>query len=273
MSTTAAMSATVPDCMWLRPWRLRPTPRTVPWPSSSISKTRALANSVPMSSAVQAASASPLVALPDAAPEGHQACPRCSAEADRRSRRVARCPSRRVPLPWAISGRPPPRPSIAARPSRTRSPAAMPRRDEVVADRHEQLRLVGLEAERDHARSASAADVLRRRPSARRSTRTGRRTRRGARPARPVLGPRRRARRASAGPLPPPGLQPPASSRAARPGAPRSGPRAASAVWAPAASAAALERRRRGRAGSASAPAPVSASIRRMPGADATARR
>ncbi len=56
LSTTAAMSATVPDCMCDRPWRLRPTPRTVPWPWSSISKTRALANSVPMSSAVQAAS-------------------------------------------------------------------------------------------------------------------------------------------------------------------------------------------------------------------------
>src|SRR4051794_31609966 len=53
------MSATVPDDMWLRPWRLRPTPRTVPFPSSPISKTRALANSVPMSSAVQAASDSP----------------------------------------------------------------------------------------------------------------------------------------------------------------------------------------------------------------------
>ena len=58
LSTTAAMSATVPDDMWLRPWRLRPTPRTVPWPSSPISKTSALANSVPMSSAVQAARAS-----------------------------------------------------------------------------------------------------------------------------------------------------------------------------------------------------------------------
>ena len=32
LSTTAAMSATVPDCMCDRPWRLRPTPRTVPWP-------------------------------------------------------------------------------------------------------------------------------------------------------------------------------------------------------------------------------------------------
>ena len=30
LSTTAAMSATVPDCMCERPCRLRPTPRTVP---------------------------------------------------------------------------------------------------------------------------------------------------------------------------------------------------------------------------------------------------
>ena len=56
LSTTAAMSATVPDCMCERPWRWRPTPRIVPWPCSSISKTRAFANSVPTSSAVQAAS-------------------------------------------------------------------------------------------------------------------------------------------------------------------------------------------------------------------------
>ena len=59
LSTTAAMSATVPDCMCDRPWRRRPTPRTVPWPASSISKTSALANSVPMSSAVQAAGTGP----------------------------------------------------------------------------------------------------------------------------------------------------------------------------------------------------------------------
>ena len=51
----APMSATVPDCMWARPWRLRPTPRTVPCPLSSISKTSALANSVPTSRAVHAA--------------------------------------------------------------------------------------------------------------------------------------------------------------------------------------------------------------------------
>ena len=55
LSTTAAMSATVPDCMCERPWRLRPTPRTVPCPLPSMSKTSALANSVPTSSAVQAA--------------------------------------------------------------------------------------------------------------------------------------------------------------------------------------------------------------------------
>ena len=39
LSTTALMSVTVPDCIWARPWRLRPTPRTVPMPASSISKT------------------------------------------------------------------------------------------------------------------------------------------------------------------------------------------------------------------------------------------
>ena len=59
LSTTAAMSATVPDCMWLRPWRRRPTPRTVPCPASSISNTSALANSVPTSSAVHAAGTGP----------------------------------------------------------------------------------------------------------------------------------------------------------------------------------------------------------------------
>ena len=57
LSTTAAMSATVPDCMCDRPCRFRPTPRTTPWPVSSISNTSAFANSVPMSSAVHAARA------------------------------------------------------------------------------------------------------------------------------------------------------------------------------------------------------------------------
>src|SRR5688500_14641704 len=58
LSTTAEMSATVPDCMCARPWRLRPTPRTVCLPSSPTSKTSAFANSVPISSAVHDASLS-----------------------------------------------------------------------------------------------------------------------------------------------------------------------------------------------------------------------
>ena len=65
------------------------------------------------------------------------------------------------PLPWAISGRPPPRPSMAGIASRTRSPADSPFADEVVADGHEQLRLVALEPERDHAGPDGPADVLR----------------------------------------------------------------------------------------------------------------
>ena len=41
--------------------------------------------------------------------------------------RAAGSPSRRVPLPWAISGRPPPLPSMRGAAARTRSPAAIPR--------------------------------------------------------------------------------------------------------------------------------------------------
>ena len=69
-------------------------------------------------------------------------------------------PSRFVPLPWAISGRPPPLPSMWAVAVRTRSPAAIPRCDEVVADGHEDLRFVGVEAEREDARRHEAAEVL-----------------------------------------------------------------------------------------------------------------
>ncbi len=50
-STTAGMSATVPDCMCDRPCRCRPTPVTTAPSPSSCSKTSALAYSVPMSSA------------------------------------------------------------------------------------------------------------------------------------------------------------------------------------------------------------------------------
>src|SRR6476469_8075219 len=65
-----------------------------------------------------------LIPLPDPAPEGHQAV---AARAARTAPSASASPSRRVPLPCAISGRPPPRPSIACIASRTRSPAATPR--------------------------------------------------------------------------------------------------------------------------------------------------
>ena len=110
LSTTAAMSATVPDCMCDRPWRLRPTPRTVPWPFGSMSKTSALANSVPTSSAVQAASRS----LESRCQMRRQKAIRPRSRAWPGSRRARReGPSRRVPRPWAMAGLPPPRPSIA----------------------------------------------------------------------------------------------------------------------------------------------------------------
>ena len=125
LSTTAAMSATVPDCMCDRPCRLRPTPRTVPCPAASISKTSALANSVPTSSAVQAASASSPSRCQIRRQKAIRPPVRVAAR-DRRERRLAGRP-RRVPLPWAISGRPPPRPSIAGIAAVTRSPAEIPR--------------------------------------------------------------------------------------------------------------------------------------------------
>ncbi len=158
LSTTAAMSATVPDCMWDRPWRLRPTPRTVPWPSSPISKTRAFANSVPMSSAVQMASASPLSRWRI---RRQKAIQPALVKAVRIASIAWPSPSAFVPLPCAISGRPPPRPSIAVTASFTRSAGRNAARDEVVADRHEDLGLVALEPQRDHAVVEGAADVLR----------------------------------------------------------------------------------------------------------------
>src|SRR5262249_22492140 len=65
------------------------------------------------------------VALEDPAEEGHAQA--AAVNRDRTESSAAPRPSRRAPLPWAISGRPPPLPSIAAIASRTRSPAAMPR--------------------------------------------------------------------------------------------------------------------------------------------------
>ena len=124
LSTTAAMSATVPDCMCDRPCRLRPTPRTVPWPSGSMSKTSALANSVPTSSAVQAANAS----LASRCQIRRQKAIRPRSRDGPGSRPAHRpAPSRRVPRPWAMFGRPPPRPPSAGIAALTRSPAEIPR--------------------------------------------------------------------------------------------------------------------------------------------------
>ena len=162
LSTTAAMSATVPDCMCDRPWRLRPTPRTVPWPSGSMSKTSALANSVPTSSAVQAASAS----LASRCQIRRQKAIRLRSRDGPRIAASAACgsPSRRVPSPWAICGRPPPLPSIAGIAAVDEVAGRDPAGDEVVGDRHEELRLVGVEGEGDDARAERDAEVLRMRP-------------------------------------------------------------------------------------------------------------
>ena len=200
LSTTAPMSATVPDCMWARPWRLRPTPRTVPWPRSSMSKTSALANSVPMSRAVQAAQLLAAVALPEPPQEGHagSACPtrrRTWRRAPRGSppaRREARPAG--SPFPWAISGRPPPLPSRAAMAARTRSPAEIPRATRSSETVDEELRLVGVEREGDHARAEDRPDVLRGALDGVDRLPRPRPARRGGRPARP---PRRRAARSA----------------------------------------------------------------------------
>src|SRR4029079_10743336 len=67
------------------------------------------------------------IALPDPPPEGHQA-PFASAEMrDSIAPSAAASPSRFVPRPWAIPGRPPPRPSSAGIATVTSSPAESPR--------------------------------------------------------------------------------------------------------------------------------------------------
>ena len=230
-----------------------------------------------MSSAVQAAERRPLVAVPDAAQERHLrrlAAPAGGAvsRGRRRGRPTAArtaaiaspSPSRRVPLPWAISGRPPPRPSIALTACLDERAGGDATRDEVVADRDEQLRLVGIEAERDDAARQRAADVLgealervdrleveRSRPRTRRPGATSS-ARRGdvAR----ASGGRRRAPAFGGG----------ASSRAARPGARRSAPRPPPADVRPTASAARSSGANRSSI-RRSAAAPVTASMRRIP--------
>src|SRR3954447_15559290 len=177
LSTTAAMSATVPDCMCDRPWRLRPTPRTVPCPVSSISNTSALANSVPMSSAVQAAGTPPsprphmrrrndtqAASSAGPTPAGPAAgLTRSGAVGHRgphgRDRVPEPLPSRALPLchlgPAATAAIDAAHGALDERTGRDAT------RDEVVAHRDEQLRLVRVEPERDDAARQRPTEVLR----------------------------------------------------------------------------------------------------------------
>ena len=135
----------------------------------SISKTSALANSVPDVESRARGQRIALVALEEAAPEGHQLDQSrvavrwpsrawLGALADASSALGSR--SRRVPRAWAISGRPPPLPSITGAPDcDQRAAAETPALHEVVADGHEQLRLVRLERERDDAVAELGAHV------------------------------------------------------------------------------------------------------------------
>ena len=262
LSTTAAMSATVPDCMCDRPWRLRPTPRTVPWPSSPISKTRALANSVPMSSAVQAASASPLSRCRIRRQKAIS-LPRSSRRSNRRRSASGQPVAPACPCPApSPAGRRPGRRSRRPPPS-TRSPADTPRstRSSLTV-----TKTCGSSASRPSAITPdanAAADVLRDAlQRVDRLERPGERDEPDARARPPRRAPR--ARPASGAPAAAAGLRRRFVSRssswsardplrdAPRPSARRRPPRPRRAS-------------RRARRCSASAPAPVTASMRRMP--------
>ena len=154
---------------------------------SSISKTSALANSVPTSSAVQAASARPGRRAARSGARRPSRPPRLPTRAARhRGRRAAGEPvAPRAPAlghlgAAAALGRR----SRASRPGRGRRPRCRARRGRRV-DRHEELRLVGVEAERDRrptrapprtslAHALERVDRLERR---RRAPRAGRRAR------------------------------------------------------------------------------------------------
>ena len=125
---------------------------------SSISKTSALANSVPTSSAVQAASASPSSrcqirrqkAIRPAVPRARASRGSPPSAAGEARRAACPCPG---PSP---AGRRPGRRSRHRR-GLTRSPAEMPRATRSSRDGDEELRLVGVEAEGDDARTRATA--------------------------------------------------------------------------------------------------------------------
>ena len=124
----------------------------------SMSKTSALANSVPTSRAVQAASASAESRCQMRRQKAiRPRSPRSRAWSVIAAERVDEAARASCRVPWAISGRPPPRPSIAGIAAVDEVAGRDPAGDEVVRDGHEQLRLVGIERERDHARAEDAA--------------------------------------------------------------------------------------------------------------------
>src|SRR5688500_4525465 len=155
LSTTALMSATVPDCMCERPCRLRPTPCTVAVPSGLISNTRAFANSVPTSSAVQAAS---LVLSPPFRKRRQKATRLCPVTQRRFECLADSGQGTRQPIAPRPAGLGHLRPAAALAVDQRRAVAderagTHAARHEVVAHRYEELRLIGFEPERDHARA------------------------------------------------------------------------------------------------------------------------
>ena len=184
LSTTAEMSATVPDCMWRSPWRFRPTPFTIAVArllDLEDERLRELRPDVERRAGGEA---------PPASPRSRAAAGTVIARRQARMRKqpVNRCWRGRARLDRRerLAERPPascrgPGPSRAARRPchRSRGPRAWTSvargdalRDRGLVDGDEDLRLVGVEAERDDVRRRAPTEGPWRSPSSRRSTRT-----------------------------------------------------------------------------------------------------
>ena len=155
LSTTAAMSATVPDCMCDEALPLAADAADRPVPVVVDLEDERLGELGPDVERRAGGERLVLVALPDPAPEGHLAARLRRAAADRRRGRDR---ARRVGSPRpgpSAGGRRPGRRSRPPRPDQLAGRDAAG--DEIVADRDEELWLVAVEAERDHARRRAAA--------------------------------------------------------------------------------------------------------------------
>ena len=108
-----------------RPWRLRPTPRTVPWPVAVDVEDERLGELGPDVERRAGGQRFAGVALPDAAPEGHQA-PFSSLVADR-GEGLGQTGAARARGPGPSAGGRRRAPRSPASPTVTRSPAEMPR--------------------------------------------------------------------------------------------------------------------------------------------------